>query len=633
MWLIDFSRGLKRILKPLSFGSIIAAGVAVILMICVIVADVILRSIFNVSLQGSIEIVRVLMIVAVFGGMSYAALENIHVRVDMLINKFSTPVKQSIIAAADLLAIGVIAVIAFESFVEAQTLFRENANTGLLNIPFAPFAFVTGIFLILFAFALLSDLLEAVREVISSNVGGWRILIPATVISAGIFYLSLNPSVIAIQLSPGIAGLFCLIFMFVLIFLGVHIGAAMAFVTLLGFGYLVSPEAGRTLLSMTSQSIASDYIWSVFPMFAFLGIIASSVGFGKDIYETAYKWLGHLAGGLAAATVAGSGALAAIVGDSTTGVVTMSAVSYPEMKKRGYDVRLMTGSICAGGAIGILIPPSLGLLLYGIITEQSIGKLFVAGLVPGILETFAMILYIYITCKRNPQLGPPGDATPFREKIRSLKHAWHVVILFVLVIGGIYTGIFTPYEAAAIGAFTVLIIGIFTNRLNLKIFFDGVIRASTFTALIMFIFVYANALGQLLTVSQIPVTLADFITGLEVSRYGTLFAIFIFYLLLGCVMNVLPAMVLTLPILFPTVVGLGFDPIWFGILVTITLEVGVLTPPIGINVFAMSGIVQDVPIYTIFRGVLPFWIVMLFVLLILTLFPQISLFLANLMYG
>jgi len=421
--------------------------------------------------------------------------------------------------------------------------------------------------------------------------------------------------------------------MFALIFLGVHIGVAMAFITLLGLNYLISPEAGRTLLSMTSQSVASDYIWSVFPMFAFLGLIASSIGFGKDIYQTAYKWLGHLPGGLAAATVSGCGAFAAIVGDSMTGVVTMSTISYPEMKARRYDVGLMTGCICAGGAIGILIPPSLGFVVYAIVAEQSIGKLFLAGILPGILETCAMVLYIYAICRRKPELGPRGDATPFRQKLRSLKYAWHVITVFVLVIGGIYAGIFTPYEAAAIGAFTVVIMGIFTKRLDFKKFSHSVIEASKMTAMLLFIFVYANALGQFLTVSQIPVTLANFVAGLEVHRFGTLIAIFILYLLLGCVMNVLPAMILTLPILLPTVISLGFDPIWFGVLVTITLEIGVLTPPIGMNVFAMSGIVKDVPIYTMFRGVLPFWVVMLFVLLVLTIFPQISLVLVNLMHG
>lgn len=633
MGLVDFSPTLRKMLRPFSSGSIIVSGGAVILMIGAIVSDVILRGVFNVSLSGTIEIVRVLMIIAVFGGMSYTALEKAHIRVDILINKFSEPVRLSLIAAADLLAIGVIAIITIETFIEAQTLWAEGATTGLLGIPFAPFAFATGVFLFFFALALLVDFLEVVREVISKNARGWNILVPAIAVSVGLLLLSLDPSILTIRLSPSITGILGLIFMFVLIFLGVHIGAAMAFITLLGLSYLITPEAGRTLLSMTSQSIASDYIWSVFPMFAFLGLIASSIGFGKDIYETAYKWLGHLPGGLAAATVAGCSAFAAIVGDSTTGVVTMSTVSYPEMKKRRYSEKLMTGCICAGGAIGILIPPSLGLLVYGIVTEQSIGKLFLAGLIPGILETLAMILYIYVACKRKPELGPPGEATPFREKIRSLKSAWHVIALFVLVIGGIYTGIFTPYEAAAVGSFAVIVIGLFTKRLNFKKFSNGVIEASKMTAMLLFIFVYANALGQFLTVSQIPVTLANFVIGLEVNRYGTLAAIIVLYLLLGCVMNVLPAMILTLPILFPTVVGLGFDPIWFGVIVTITLEIGVLTPPIGMNVFAMSGIVKDVPIYTMFKGVFPFWIVMLFVLLILILFPQISLFLGDLMHG
>ncbi|MBU2646300.1 TRAP transporter large permease subunit [bacterium] len=630
MWLVELSRILKRTLYPFGFGSIIVSGAAVILMMMVIVVDVTSRNVFNISLPGATEVVRVLMILAVFGGMSYTALKSAHIRVDIFINKFSKQVRQSVITAADLLAFGVIVVIAVGTFIEAQTLWNEQGNTGLLRIPFAPFAFATAIFLVFFAVALLIDFLESTGEIIAGGDNVALYLIPSIVIVAGLFFLALDPSVIPIKTSSGIAGIVSLIFMFVLIFLGVHIGAAMAFITLFGLSYLVSPEAGRTLLSMTSQSIASDYIWSVFPLFAFLGIMASSIGFGKDIYETAYKWLGSLPGGLAVATVAGCGGFAAIVGDSTTGVVAMSAISYPEMKARKYSERLSTGCICAGGALGILIPPSLGLLVYGIITEQSIGKLFLAALLPGILEALALMLYIYVICKRNPELGPPGNRSTLTEKLSSLKNAWHIIILFILVLGGIYSGIFTAYEAAAIGSFAVVIMGIFTNRLNFKIFFDSIIEASKMTSLILFIFVYANSLGQLLAISQVPMTLANFVTGLDVNRYGTLFAIYILYLLLGCVMNVIPAMILTLPIIFPTIIHLGFDPIWFGINVTILLEIGVLTPPIGMNVFAMSGIIKDVPINTIFRGVFPFWMMMLSVLAILTLFPQISLFLISL---
>ena len=632
MWIVNLSKTLKKILRPFGFGSIVLSGSAVILMMSVIVTDVIARNVFNASLQGAVEAVRVLMIVAVFGGMSYTALQGAHVRVDIFINKFTKPVRQSVIAAADLLAFGVIVIIAFGTFIEAQTLWQEQANTGILRIPFAPFAFATGVFLVFFAIALLTDFLASTGEIISSGSGMMWFFAPAIVIVAGLFLVSFDPSLIPLSMPSGAAGIVCLLIMFALIFLGVHIGAAMAFVTLFGLGYLVSPDAGITLLSMTSQSIASDYIWSVFPLFAFLGIMASSIGFGKDVYETAYKWLGHLPGGLAVATVAGCGGFAAIVGDSTTGVVAMSAISYPEMKARNYNVRLSTGCICAGGALGILIPPSLGLLVYGIITEQSIGNLFLAGLLPGILEMLALILYIYLVCKRNPQLGPPGNSSTTAEKLRSLKQGWHVIVLFLLVIGGIYSGIFTAYEAAAIGSVAVVAMGILTKRLSLRIFFDSIIEAAKMTSLILFIFVYANALGQLLAISQVPIALAQFVTGLAINKYGTLIAIYILYLLLGCVMNVIPAMILTLPILFPTITHLGFDPIWFGINVTILLEIGVLTPPIGINVFAMSGILKEVPINTIFRGVFPFWIMMLLVLTVLTIFPQISLFLIDVMH-
>jgi tripartite ATP-independent transporter DctM subunit len=632
MWLVDFSKTLKRALHPVGFGSIVVSGAAVILMMIVIVVDVVSRNVFSLSLPGAIEIVRVLMILAVFGGMSYTALKNAHVRVEIFIDKFSKPVRQSLITAADLLAFGVIAVIAVATFIEAQTLWAEHENTGLLRLPLAPFAFATGVFLVFFAFALLIDFLESTGEMISNGIRMDRFWIPAIAVVVGLFFLALDPGIIPLRISSGMTGVVCLGLMFVLIFLGVHIGAAMAFITLIGLSYLVSPEAGTTLLSMTSQSIASDYIWSVFPLFAFLGIMASSIGFGKDVYETAYKWLGNLPGGLAVATIAGCGGFAAIVGDSTTGVVAMSAISYPEMKARKYNERLSTGCICAGGALGILIPPSLGLLVYGIITEQSIGKLFLAGLLPGILEALSLMLYIYFICKRNPELGPAGSHSTIREKLLSLKKSWHVVLLFVLVLGGIYSGIFTAYEAAAIGSFAVIIMGFLTERGNFKIFFESIIEASKMTSLILFIFVYANALGQLLAISQVPITLANFVTGLAINKYGTLFAIYALYLLLGCVMNVIPAMILTLPIIFPTITNLGFNPVWFGINVTILLEIGVLTPPIGMNVFAMSGILKEVPINTIFRGVFPFWMVMLLVLIILTFIPQISLVLVNLIH-
>lgn len=631
MWLFNCSPFLKRVFKPLSLGSMIASGSAVISMMLVIVADVIFRGVFNISLQGSIEIVRVLLVIAVYGGMAYTVFAKAHIRVDILVDKLSKPVRLSLISAGNLLAIGVLVIISWKSFVEAQMLWGEHANSGSLKIPLAPFAFATGIFMALFVFAVLVDFLETLAEAVRSNTRSLHFLGPAIAASAVLFMFSMQPAIIPIKLGHGMTGMFCVLLLFALIFFGVHIGAAMAYITLLGMSYLIHPDAGRSLLSMTSQSVASNYIWSVIPLFAFLGLIAGSLGFSKDIYSTAYKWMGSLPGGLASATVTGCGAFAAIVGDSTSGVVTFSSIAYPEMKARGYDVKLMTGCICSGATLGILIPPSMGFVVYGILTEQSIGKLFMAGLLPGILEASALVLFIYFLCRRKPHLGPPGPTFSLKEKVISLRYAWHVLILFLLVIGGIYVGIFTPYEAAAVGVFSALLMGAVTGRLKFQNFTNGVIQASKMTAFLMFIFIYANALGQFLALTQVPVVLSNFVTGLEIPRYGTLIAIMILYVMLGCVMNVLPAMIITLPILFPTVIELGFNPIWFGVLLTITLEIGLLTPPIGMNVFAMSGIITDVPMYTIFRSVLPFWLVMLFVLFILILFPQISLFLPNLM--
>ena len=412
-----------------------------------------------------------------------------------------------------------------------------------------------------------------------------------------------------------------------------HIGAAMAMVAFWGMAHLVSPGAGLALLGMTSQSVASNYVWSVGPLFMLMGLFVANAGFSKDIYKSAYKWLGHSPGGLASATISACGAFAAVVGDSLTGVVTMGTIGLPEMRKYKYDIKLATGSICAGGTIGILIPPSLGFIIYGIIVEESIGKLFIAGIIPGIILTVSMILSVYVRCRINPELGPRGPITPFREKLISLKDCFGVAFLFLLVIGGIYFGFFTPTEAGAIGAFGALVIGLAMGRFNFRNFSEAVISAIGLAAMIFFIFIYAIAITQFLAVTQLPILLAGYVAGLETPRYFTLCLILFSYLILGCVMNALPVVILTLPIIYPTISALGFDSIWFGVLLVMMVEIGQITPPIGMSVFGMSGVAPDVPMYTIFRGVFPFWLVMLAVVALVILFPQLALFLPNLMMG
>jgi tripartite ATP-independent transporter DctM subunit len=341
--------------------------------------------------------------------------------------------------------------------------------------------------------------------------------------------------------------------------------------------------------------------------------------------------LGQLRGGLAMATVGACAGFAAISGSSLATAATMGTVALPEMKRYKYDSRLATGAVAAGGTIGILIPPSVILILYGIITEQSIGKLFLAGFIPGVLEAVFYMVTIYILCKINPFMGPPGPRTSFLSKITSLKNTWIVLALFVLVIGGIYLGVFSPTEAAGVGAFGAFIFGLARRRLGWQALKSSLADTGRTTAMIFVIILGAMILGYFLAVSRIPFELADIVGTLAVNRYVILVLILIVYLLLGCVMDSMAIMLLITPIFFPLAISLGFNPIWFGILITRMTEIGLITPPVGLNVYIIRGVAKDVPMQTIFRGIVPFLIADICHVALLIALPQLSLFLPGFM--
>jgi len=624
---------LNKYFEPVSRWCCIVGGVTLLAMMLLIVAEVVLRSSANIVIPGTIELVKVLLVIVLFAGMAYTGLRKRHVRVSILVNKFSPVGRLATTAAADLIALGIISIISWQSFMQGEFLKVAGYQTGVLHILPWPFAIASGIFVGIFALVILVDFFETIGELGASGNKNYLWLVPGISVALVLFAMSFWPSMFPIGIGTETFGIISLLLLFTLIFLNVHIGAAMAMVTLWGMSYLVTPESGQTLLGMTSYTVASNYIWSVAPLFMLMGLIVAAAGFSRDLYNAAYKWVGHTAGGLASATVAACGGFAAVVGDSLSGVVTMGTIALPQMKAFKYSEKLATGSIAAGGTIGFLIPPSLAFIVYGILTDQSIGRLFVAGILPGILLTGAFMLSIYVRCRLNPSLGPPGPAASFREKLTSIKDSFAVAALFILVIGGIYAGFFTPNEAGAIGAFGALIIGVAMRRITFKGFTESVIGAMGLVAMLFFIFIYATSLTQFFAITKLPFALADFVATMPLPPYAILVTILVLYLVLGCVMNSLPVVILTLPIIYPTVIALNFDPIWFGVLMVLMIEIGQITPPIGMNVFCMAGVAPDVPMYNIFRGVLPFWIVMLIVTAILIAFPSISLFLPNLMMG
>jgi len=428
-------------------------------------------------------------------------------------------------------------------------------------------------------------------------------------------------------ITTGIVGIAILL---ILLFSRIQIGVAMGLVGFAGFAYLTSIGPALGILKLVPYATFSQYDLSVIPLFILMGAFAFESGLSEDLYKAVYKWLGHLRGGLAMATVAACACFAAISGSSLATAATLGAVALPEMKKYKYSDSLATGAVAAGGSIGILIPPSVILIIYGIIAEQSIGKLFLAGFIPGVLEAVFYLITIAILTKFNPSLGPRGPKTILRDKLASFTKTWEVLVLFLLVIGGIYSGVFTPTEAAGVGAFGAFFFTFLRGKLNWKSFKNSLLNTISTTGMLFLIILGAMLLGYFLSVTRLPAELATFVSGLPVNRYIILVFILLVFLLLGCVMDSMAIVLLTVPIFFPLIVQLGFDPIWFGILVVRLTEMGLITPPVGLNVYIIKGI-SNVPMGTIFRGIFPFLIADICEVALLMAVPQLSLFLPSLM--
>jgi len=432
-------------------------------------------------------------------------------------------------------------------------------------------------------------------------------------------------------MTPLTIGYIGVLVLVILLFSGIHISVVMGMIGFLGISYISGWDSGFAVLRTVPFTTFANYGMSVVPLFILMGAFCFYSGISKELYDCVHKWLGQLRGGLAMATVGACALFAAISGSSLATAATMGSVALPEMKRYRYDPALATGCIAAGGTMGILIPPSIPLVIYGILTSESIGKLLMAGIIPGILEAVFYIITIHILCLWRPSLGPPGPKSSLIEKVASLKAIWAVVVLFTLVIGGIYFGFFSPTEAAGVGSCGAFVFALVRKRLSWRNFQESLTSSIKTTAMIFAILLGAMILGYFFAVTRLPFELASFIGGLPVNRYVILILILIVYLILGCIMDSLAMILLTVPIFYPLIKTLGFDPIWFGIIVVRAMEIGMITPPVGMNVFIIKGIAQDVPMYTIFRGAVPFLIADLCHVTLLILVPQLATFLPGLM--
>jgi len=432
-------------------------------------------------------------------------------------------------------------------------------------------------------------------------------------------------------MSPTMVGLIGILVFFFLIILKIPIAYTMVLIGFTGFGYLTSFSAAFSMVSTELFSTFSRYSLSVIPMFILMGFLAFHAGMGARLYDFAYKMVGHLPGGLAIATQATCALFGAVCGSNTATAATIGAIALPEMKKYNYDSSLSTASVAAGGALGVLIPPSVIFIVYGIAAEQSVGQLFLAGIIPGFLLMGLYMLVVYIIARRNLHLGPPGPRSNWPERFKALGGGlFEVIVVFAISLGGLFAGWFMPTEAGAVGVAGVLLVTVLKKNVNLNIIRRSLADTTRTTAMIMLLVGSAVVFGRFMAVSRIPFAMAEWAANLALPSFAVIALILLIYLVLGCFIDALALILLTIPIFLPVAVDvLGYDPIWFGVIIVMVVAMGVITPPVGMNVYIVKGVADNVPLEVIFRGIWPFLFAIIVALTLLIIFPGLATYLPS----
>jgi tripartite ATP-independent transporter DctM subunit len=433
-------------------------------------------------------------------------------------------------------------------------------------------------------------------------------------------------------MDPMVVGALGTVLLVVLLGMGMPIAFLMMLVGFLGIWKLSALGAALPVIAQTVYGVASHYPFTIIPLFIIMGSLASAAGITRELYVTFDKWFRRLPGGLGVATIAACAGFAAVSGSSVAASATMGNLALPEMRRFGYAPRLATGVVAAGGTLSFLLPPSLGFVVYGMLTEQSIGKLFVSGLLPGLLLSAAYAIVVIGWVKINPSIAPSlPERVPLKEKLAALKGIRETALVFCVVMGGIYFGFINPTEAGAVGAFALFVIVLAKRRLTGQTIVSCLLEATRITVMVLFLVAGATVFSYFLALSTIPTQVSVWIAGLAVSRYVVLAIIIIIYFFLGCFLDSISMMVLTLPVVFPVIESLNFHPVWFGVVAVLMMEAGLITPPVGLNVYTLAGIAKDVPMVEIFKGATPFLLAIILTVIVLTIFPNIVLFLPSLM--
>ena len=620
------NRDRSAIDRPISVFVRIIAGIGAVALAGLMLFtfwDVLMRYVFNRPTIGGFELSEYATAVIVAASIAYTTLKKGHIGVDLVIQRFSER-KQGIINTVTwFLGLILFVFLTWQSILYAMELNATFQASPSLQIPTSPFVLMVAVAGLAISLLLGVNLFRRVSEM--TKEGSLSVKFSLAVFGILAIALILLPLWFPWKCSPPTVGYVAIAVLFVLLFSGMSIGLVMILVGFVGMAYLVNMTSGLSSLGTVPYLTIANYSLAVLPLFILMGELAFASGLSDELYFMVNKWIGHWPGGLAMATVGGCALFGAVCGSSTATAATLATVALPEMKKYSYKPILATGALASAGTLGILIPPSNGFIIYALTTNISIGKLFISGIVPGIILSLLFMSTIYIWTKWDKDLAPRAPGSSWKERFLSLRGSWGVIVLFGVVMGGLYLGVFSPTEAAGIGAFGAFAFGLLRRRLTFRRFIESLLATMRVTGMIFLIIIGTMVFGYFLALTNVPANVSKFVGNLDVNRIIILLGILVLYVILGCLMDIIAMVLLTMPFIFPIINTLGYDPIWFGVIMVVMMEMGLITPPVGLNVYVISGMVKDVPMYTIFKGIVPFLLALIVMIAILIVFPGIAL--------
>ncbi|MFC1902200.1 TRAP transporter large permease subunit [Chloroflexota bacterium] len=610
----------------------IIGTIGLFLVVSLIFVEVIMRYFFNSPITMTWEITGLMMLIVVYLGIAHTQSQKGHISIDIITGRLSLPGRLTMENITTLISIGTFIILIWRTSKYAiAALSKGIVFAPFLPVPTAPFAAIVSIGCVLLCLLLIRDLLKNMVGVLRLNVSSymWLLMfgIPVIVLIAAIFFM--QPELWKINLP--LLGVIGVAFSLALFVAGMPISFALILSGMLFIGHISGTNVAFNTVGSELFRTTTNYTWAVIAFFVLMGFICLQAGFGEDMYHAANKWFGHLPGGLAVATVTACTGFAAIVGEPLSATTTMGATALPEMRKYGYDDRLSAGTIAAGSTLGPMIPPSLTFIIYGIITQQSIGKLLISGIVPGLLLAVSFVLVIYFWVKKNPNLGPSASKATWSDRLTSSRAGIPVLLLFLLVIGGIYAGIFSPCEGGAIGAIGSFTFGLLLRRFTWKKFINALLGASAVVSMVFLLLGGAIVFTRFVAWCNLPDVTRQVMMALPLHPSVILIIILTIFFLLGFVIDTNPLVLIGVPILHPIAVTLGYDPILVTVLIVIMIHVGMITPPVGFSLFALKTVSKDIPIGTIYSGVFPFVIATMVVACLIFIFPNIAIWLPNIL--